>query len=1189
VDLLTRNGLDRRTEIQALRSPLQATNSREVLLRELELLLGRAPEESRRMSEAIGRVALAPGADGAVWPWAQTFRADQQTRNLFEPFADDSVFLDEDQLPSDAVRLAALSPSFRAPDAISSLAAQGHEAITQRLEDDEVDVAALLEWFEIHKSQFIDEPSLVSQLAELPLFPTRTSFRPLSELALPGDFVDELGLADIIDVERVGDALPLLKRLGARPLTFASYVTEFVPRAADLSISDPERWWKLVLLIAEKLGEIEDDGEVQRVLADLPCVRTSDGGFEKPSSVYFASHVVTKILGEYPSAFLPRVHPRSVEAFYTWIGVATKPRTRDVLEQIRGLSAVAPTESASTVVTNVVEYLAIELTSKRRQDWGELGMLAGIKWLPARGDSTRWYGPQEVYTTFQDYLFLSQARFISVPVPVQRGAAAFMEELGVRTTPSTDQIVSHLLQCSASGDSVNQQVYAVLNQRVEDPEIDRLRERRSILLPSGSWVSPAFVFWGGHPFGRFRASLGTDFQRFAPLLSRLGVREHPNYEDAAAVLLEMANEFGRTNSPIEDEDDVRVYTSCWRMLDEALDAEDVLSAWFGQFRARKVVRDPRGVLIVPDRIFFDDVPGLADLFPQELRSYLIRRPEGAWRAMRAAGVRDLSRAVTTRMLELGERETNEGLRSIIRDRVWQIGRVLDPFDPTWLSHVGDSIAALKVVSATQLTVAYSLEAFRMTAPAADLEALFVPEDAALYVSRTGEQTWLAVARELARAIAPDTPPGSLAANLALVLSAPSGEAADRQLDQAWVPRLAHSLEGTAVASVVEAFGGEEAPTADREEVSSPEEAGGALDRAEVGVTSGQPPRDRLAADGSVSESASEIATSSAASSDGQTASDQPRAEGPRSRLRSYVIPAGDPAASSVEGGVDRDGDSAVDRAGIDRVLSFERDSGRTPVEKPHAFPGYDIESMGADGSVERYIEVKSLSGPWDSYGVSVSPRQLAEARRRGDSYWLYVVARAQRPDFNIYFIQNPASKVDQFMFDDAWIGVGETSVAGRPIPPVHLIDADARPPDRTYLPFYDIPSQEPGSAGAEAGWAEWDSDALPGCYLVQVLGDALEPTAHRGSLVVVEPLNAEAPEAGDPVLLDLGGQTDPETGTDLAFRIWPAEDREGDPGSFELLSLSSAVPPLVVQDADLVRVLGRLRLESKPPATGGHG
>jgi hypothetical protein len=86
----------------------------------------------------------------------------------------------------------------------------------------------------------------------------------------------------------------------------------------------------------------------------------------------------------------------------------------------------------------------------------------------------------------------------------------------------------------------------------------------------------------------------------------------------------------------------------------------------------------------------------------------------------------------------------------------------------------------------------------------------------------------------------------------------------------------------------------------------------------------------------------------------------------------------------------------------------------------------------------------------------------------------------------------------------------------------------------------------------------------------------------------VEPFHAEAPEVGDPVLLDLGGQTDPETGTDLAFRIWPAEDRR-DPGFLELPSLSSAVPPLVVQDADLVRVLGRLRLESRPPATGGHG
>jgi Domain of unknown function (DUF3883) len=1072
VDLLVENGLDRRRRVDELPGPIQSPNARQVLLRELDLLLSRAPEESKRQSEVIGRMALAPGTDGALWPWADTYRADQRTRDLFEPLAEGTVFLDEKQLPSDALHVAALSPPFRAPDAISWLSSYEDGEIESRLRDGRVDVTKLLEWFETHKSEFIDDAKEAARLAQVSCFPTSTGFRPLSELALPGDFTDDLGLADIVDVERVGDALPLLRRLGARPLTFANYVADFVPRAGDQSVSDPDRWWKLILLIAEKLGQIEDDPEVRRVLGELPCIRTTDGSFAKPSVAYFANDQVRRILDDYRTAYLPRVRPRSVEAFYVWVGVARKPRPKDIMERIRQLTERPPAQSAVATITSVIEHLATELDPKRRGEWGQLARLAVTKWLPARNDPSRWYGPQELYTTFQDYLFLSQARFIGIPLGIQRKAAPLLEELGVRTIPSTDQIVAHLLHCSESGATMNQEVYAVLNQRVDDPEIGHLANRPSILLPSGKWVYPTFVFWGGHPFGRFRATLGADFRRFAPLLESLGVREHPDHGDAVAVLLEMATEFGVTNSPVEDEDDVRVYAACWRMLGDALDTEVEAPEWFAQFFRRKVIRDSRGVLTVPDHVFFDDVPGLADRFPPELRTYLIRRPEGAWRAMRAAGVRDLSRAVETRMLELGERRADEELHSLIRTRAPQIGRVLDPSDPTWWGHLNETIERLRVISSSRLRVQYSLKAFGMFSGPADLEALLVADDLALYVVPAEDRNWLVIARELARAISPDTPPGSLAANLALVLSAADKEAAERQLDEAGVPRLEQSPEGTAMATVVEAFGGEQAPGEDHEvpvvwpsETFVPAEVGGSSASGEGAVVELPVPQE-TGDGGAVSGTAG-----------GRQSLPGDHWEGPRGRLRSYVLPAGDSATERDRAAGREDSDSAVDRAGIARVVQFELDSGRTPVEKPHQFPGYDIESLGEDGSIERYIEVKSISGMWDSYGVSLSTKQFSEARRVGSRFWLYVVARAERPDFNIHCIQDPATKVDQFMFDEAWIWVGETSSAGRPILPVHLVQADARVPGRNYLPFYEIPADEPGSAGAEAGWVEWDGDA----------------------------------------------------------------------------------------------------------------
>jgi hypothetical protein len=51
--------------------------------------------------------------------------------------------------------------------------------------------------------------------------------------------------------------------------------------------------------------------------------------------------------------------------------------------------------------------------------------------------------------------------------------------------------------------------------------------------------------------------------------------------------------------------------------------------------------------------------------------------------------------------------------------------------------------------------------------------------------------------------------------------------------------------------------------------------------------------------------------------------------------------------------------------------------------------------------------------------------QYDYARRDGDQYWLYVVERATEEDYKIYRIQNPAQRVNQYLFDDGWSKLAE--------------------------------------------------------------------------------------------------------------------------------------------------------------------
>jgi hypothetical protein len=93
---------------------------------------------------------------------------------------------------------------------------------------------------------------------------------------------------------------------------------------------------------------------------------------------------------------------------------------------------------------------------------------------------------------------------------------------------------------------------------------------------------------------------------------------------------------------------------------------------------------------------------------------------------------------------------------------------------------------------------------------------------------------------------------------------------------------------------------------------------------------------------------------------------------------------------------------------------------REPNEKPPMYPGYDVESANQVGVIERFIEVKSLSGDWRDADAGMTKTQFEKAVELGDRYWLYIVERAQQDDFQIHCIQDPAGKANRFMFDPGW-------------------------------------------------------------------------------------------------------------------------------------------------------------------------
>jgi hypothetical protein len=1047
VQAMQQAGLVTRVKLSAVPSYLRTEKARRQLRRELAVLLGRRRKiEDQRVAERqLKRCAVAPGKDKFLWPLGEVYRTDEETAALFASIDPTIPFLADLEEESEPLR--SLCPEFSPVVAVERLR-RILETAANDSQERTLDPLPLLRWFESRRSAVLATTQVKCALASLAIFPTSEGLRPLTELSLPGDFTDQIGLAGVVDLHRLGGRREFLRDLGAREMTFARYAAGHVPAAFRSPDVTAEQKRKAILLLAERLGEIFEDNEVRDALAAAPLVECEDGLFRRPGEVYFATEAVRVFLGgEVHLAALPEGHEGIVGELYRWLGVTEHPRYEAITKRVKALTASPPDEQLVEAVGTIFRHLGGRVREGDKNT-DPLMVLRALPWLPARGDRARWHRPGDLFAVFQDYLFETQARFLDLPREVQSSSGDLLDFLLVKIKPTPHQVVAHLLMCAETGTPVNKEVYRYLNDNAQDPSLNQLRDKPCLLLPDDTYVKASQVFWGEHPFGRFRHRLGPDLRRYEELFAQLGVRETCDHRDALLVLQEVSAQYGAGNR-ILDEGAHTVLMACWQRLERALGDGLITDQDLGRFASTKVIPDTRCVLNPPEWMFFEDRAGLSAKFRGFLQNNVITRPQGAWRAMGEAGVRFLGNAVRSHLVECNNPVDDDLVVGLLFERQQQLARVLEPHD-TDVGHADLSLLTqMRCQSVTELKIQYSLKAFNcvVTSDPESVPAHYQPEEKLLYyVPRAGQVPWPSLARELALALYPDADPGRLASGLKEVLSAQTEESAQAILDELGFAPLEAAAEETATHStMVTDLGGQDSvpdsswpapatpteagPSAAGEEELSPEDAIKQI------LGTGTPGPTPLPGElqnllrphpPTLGERRSGAQKSTGAGRSGSTR----RSEGEnRSRtharvqvkLRTYVS-SDSGEREEREHSAQRD---AVDRAGMDRVLDYEKRQGRHPNEMPPKHPGYDIESENDANDVVRYIEVKSLSGDWEYSNAGLSDVQFKKATELGDRYWLYVVERADQPTYRIHRIQNPAARADQFLFDDGWQALAE--------------------------------------------------------------------------------------------------------------------------------------------------------------------
>jgi uncharacterized protein DUF3883 len=1031
-DRLNELGLSSRVERSDLPNFLKSRSSFDTLLNELSLLLARRrdAQTQKQMEQEVSSCALASGIDGALWPCAEVFRSDEATINLFTPIDRRIPFASK--IKHD--RIAALCPEFDAAVAIETLARLTEADFETASVEGRFAPDKLIEWFEDRREPVLASPEIKKQLAELPIFPTANTLRPLLELALPGDFDDPLGLANILNIERLGGRREFLQDLGALQLTFETYVEVHVPLAFSRDSLPNDKRHQVGELIATRLGEIRDNRSIERKLTLLELVECEDGEYRRAEVVYIRNQEIVNVLGESPHfTAIQGSHKDAIREFYLWLGVATQPRTSDIVSRVEELVSTTPTAASRQAIERIVHYCGRRF-AQARDSFDVPGELSPLAWLPARLVADRWHRPNEVFAAFQAYLFESQARFLDLSPRVQQESVGFLETIGVRNTPTVLQVVNHLLHCISTNTPVNKDLYRFLNDHADDRSILSLKDKACLLLPNNTFVRPDQVFWTDHPFGPFRYVLGEELQKYSALFNRLEVKKSADYSDALAVIKEISQQYASTNTALDDDAHSALMAS-WQMLDQALDSGALVPDDLKPLHELKVVPNQERVLNPPIWMFFEDRAGLAAKFGSFLRDNAIPKPIGAWSAMGAAGLRSLSSAVEVQILECSDSLPDEKLLARLRGRSDQLSRVLEVQAGKETAVSARAILGkLACESVTDLRIRFLLHAFNreLKSEPEDVQAHYSREQGILYFRRDGDVPWSSIARELAIASLPDGEPGTLALGLREVLAADSEEALKATLDELGFASVeGPSVSVDAAAPTIGDLGVDDVPVfvgpvVTEESSPGPQGDGGlspddAVNRILGGNTPPpQPPPPELAEPPSAP---------GGGSGGGTKGTRRPTKSRKQSRRITYVTHNGSKEWDKPDEDAS-DKRSAIEEAGITRVVESERLEGRSPSIMPPRHPGYDIESKDPDGSIARFIEVKASSGVWGDRGVEVHRKQFDVARTKGEKYWLYVVEQADTDDYHIYAIQNPEDKVDDFIFDYGWRDVAEEEVEG---------------------------------------------------------------------------------------------------------------------------------------------------------------
>ena len=473
----------------------------------LDTLLGYLPPRERETAlQSLRLMPLILTEKMTVERLSHSYRGQAEARALFPEVAWAHEMITPDRFPGRYL------PDFGVQVAVNWLQERPLEQLEQDWRLGWLDLPRLWQWLERQQIEISDDPSLAQAILKLPLCPIEGELRPLAHLYLPGNFADPLHLAGLIDVSALGSSRQFLRDLGVPELDFDTYVRQQLPRTLQQQPDLPsDGRHQLLQLLSARLGQMQDDDDLQAQLSQLPLIACLDGSF-RPANQVYASREVQTWLGEGVHIAEP-VASKAVAALHHWLGVRQRPSAADIIQAMLTNPAESSTPDGATTQGQSLaglpqrrwQYLQ-ELAAQGEVDATTLAPLQDQPVIPNRqgnlcgADQLFWVDRPELAAQF-----VGLGEFL---VP-EAAWTALTAVLGVRPLSAAVQLV--LVNTATAKPDIATQTH-ISNRR---PLIERLLRVESI-TPPATFFTNLQVAQQSQPQVQYQLQAGTKLLATSP-------------------------------------------------------------------------------------------------------------------------------------------------------------------------------------------------------------------------------------------------------------------------------------------------------------------------------------------------------------------------------------------------------------------------------------------------------------------------------------------------------------------------------------------------------------------------------------------------------------------------------------------------------------------------------------------------